>query len=388
MVLKLQFKTVLGKQFALEFDEDTKVADVKAKIQETQGEDFAKGSMNVIHAGKILKDDATLKESNVSETGFCVVMVVKAKKPAAEAKPEEPAPAAAAVAAAVVPATAAAASAPAAAAEPAAAPAETAVPAAPADPYAASASELVVGEALEEKVQQICDMGFPREEVTRAMRAAFNNPERAVEYLMTGIPAGLDVPAVPAARAPAAAAGAGGAEAAGEAAAVPAAPAAPASGAFDMFAPAGAAGGAGTGAGGPLSFMRNNPQFMALRAIVQQSPGALHPMLQELGRSQPELLALINANQADFLAIMNEPLPPGTDVNALMAQMGGGDMGEGDEGGEAIEVELSDEERAAVERLGALGFPFAACLEAFLICDRNEALAANYLLENDEGGDM
>ena len=55
--------------------------------------------------------------------------------------------------------------------------------------------------------------------------------------------------------------------------------------------------------------------------------------MQELGRSQPELLALINANQAEFLAIMNEPLPPGTDINALMAQMGGGDMGEGDEGG-------------------------------------------------------
>lgn len=42
------------------------------------------------------------------------------------------------------------------------------------------------GNALEQAVTGMIEMGFPREEVMRAMRAAYNNPERAVEYLMSG----------------------------------------------------------------------------------------------------------------------------------------------------------------------------------------------------------
>jgi hypothetical protein len=43
----------------------------------------------------------------------------------------------------------------------------------------------LTGTALTTAIDNIVDMGFPREEVQRAMRASFNNPDRAVEYLMT-----------------------------------------------------------------------------------------------------------------------------------------------------------------------------------------------------------
>ena len=47
---------------------------------------------------------------------------------------------------------------------------------------------MVLGEEVEATVMQIMEMGFEREQVMKAMRAAFMNPDRAVEYLMSGIP--------------------------------------------------------------------------------------------------------------------------------------------------------------------------------------------------------
>ncbi|KFM27698.1 putative ubiquitin receptor RAD23a [Auxenochlorella protothecoides] len=239
--MKVTVRTVTGRTFQLDFAPET----------------------------QILKDDATLTGSNVSESGFIVVMVIKE-----------------------------------------------------------AASQLARGSELEAKVAAIVDMGFPREEVQRAMRAAFNNPERAVEYLMSGIPAGLG--------------------------------------------------------------------FQMLKAMVQQNPALLQPMLQELGRNNPALLEQINANQAAFLAMINEPSAAGgADLETLVQQLageyeggeGGGEaMDEGDvpPGANVVEVHLSPEEVEAVERLVGLGFDRQVCLEAFLICDKNETLAANYLLENGQ----
>ena len=139
----------------------------------------------VIHKGKVLEEGKPLSDYGVVEADMFVVMVNKAKpKPAAAA---EPAPDAAPKAVApTAPADAAPAPAPA-----AAAPASTAAPSsAPgaAPSVDSSASTMVLGEAMEATVAQIMEMGFERDQVMKAMRAAFMNPDRAVEYLMTGIP--------------------------------------------------------------------------------------------------------------------------------------------------------------------------------------------------------
>src|SRR5438552_15194514 len=46
-------------------------------------------------------------------------------------------------------------------------------------------SAMAMGAGSQEAIQEMLSMGFERAQIDRAMRAAFYNPDRAVEYLMT-----------------------------------------------------------------------------------------------------------------------------------------------------------------------------------------------------------
>ena len=70
-----------------------------------------------------------------------------------------------------------------------------------ASPASASTADtgMVLGEDYNRMVQQLQDMGYEKSQVEAALRASFNNPDRAVEYLLTGIPSSAQPAPAPAA---------------------------------------------------------------------------------------------------------------------------------------------------------------------------------------------
>ncbi|KAJ9147357.1 hypothetical protein P3X46_029531 [Hevea brasiliensis] len=376
--MKVFVKTLKGTNFEIEVKPEDTVADVKKSIETVQGADiYPAAQQMLIHQGKVLKDGTTLEENKVAENSFIVIMLSKSKvsssgaSTASAAPPSQAQPASSLPTSATQPATTTQAPAP------TAAPLQPSTESTPSvvnpvssesDIYGHAASNLVAGSNLEATIQQILDMGggsWDRKTVVHALRAAYNNPERAVEYLYSGIPEQAEVQ--PVARVPAS----------GQAANPPAhteQPAAPTSGGpnanpLDLF-PQGLPSMGSNASAGTLDFLRNSQQFQALRAMVQANPQILQPMIQELGKQNPHLMRLIQEHQADFLRLINEPVEgEGNPLSQLASAM-------------PQAVTVTPEEREAIERLEAMGFDRALVLEVFIACNKNEELAANYLLDH------
>lgn len=268
------------------------VKHLKQKIEAEKGKDYAAENQRLIYAGKILTDDNAISEYNIDEKKFIVVMVTKPKQAAtapteagsassagdaASSTPDAPAPTPTTESAppAVAPAAAAPATVPISAAPAALAASVAAAAAAGALPTGESA--LLMGEEYQSMVRNIVDMGYEREQVEQALRASFNNPDRAVEYLLTGIPQMYDEQE---------AVGEGGVNAAELAGADSERPADP---------------------DDPLAFLRGQPQFQQMRQVIQHNPQLLNAVLQQIGQTNPALLQLISQNQESFVRMLNEP---------------------------------------------------------------------------------
>ncbi|XP_054253353.1 UV excision repair protein RAD23 homolog B isoform X1 [Indicator indicator] len=397
--MQITLKTLQQQTFRIDIDPEETVKALKEKIESERGQDaFPVAGQKLIYAGKILNDDTALKEYKIDEKNFVVVMVTKPKAAAGATQQSNatttissttaaptpvtaPVPAAAPVPAPVPPPPAL--DAVACESEPVSAPKEEKpVENPPAEAPAAlsslatdsttgdtsrsnlfedAISALVTGQSYENMVTEIMSMGYEREQVIAALRASFNNPDRAVEYLLMGIPGDNQAVAEPPQ-----ASNTGAPQSSTVAASVATIPTTTSS-----------------LGGHPLEFLRNQPQFQQMRQIIQQNPSLLPALLQQIGRENPQLLQQISQHQEHFIHMLNEPV--------LESHQGLSGSDDGASTGGVVEagnghmnyIQVTPQEKEAIERLKALGFPEGLVIQAYFACEKNENLAANFLLQQN-----
>jgi len=371
----LTFKTLQGQTFTLEVDATISVKDVKSKIEAEKGPDtYPADKQKLIYNGKVLENDDPLSKYEINEKKFLVVMVPKPQAVPASKPVEAPA-----------------ASTPAATSqesvekkeetpmeedkkteEPEKKPDETpsatesSASGTPATTGTTPGADIVVGEEVSSMVQNIMDMGYERNQVMAALRASFNNPDRAVEYLLTGIPDSVRAEGAPEAAVPA------------QDDPVPAAAAA----LGNVTAPTETSGGSNEN---PLAFLRNQEEFQQMKRLLQQNPNMLSALLQHIGQSNPELLNIISQNRDAFIRMVNEPDggSGGSGGGSAPRPGGGSAGGEDSMMTEPGVIQVSPQDKEAIERLKALGFPEHLVVQAYFACEKNENLAANFLLSQN-----
>ncbi|KAJ1679018.1 UV excision repair protein rad23, partial [Spiromyces aspiralis] len=194
----------------------------------------------------------------------------------------------------------------------------------------------LTGDKYEIAISNLMEMGYSREMCVKAMRAGFNNPNQAAEYLLTGIPEGADMPH--------------SSEGAGD------------EGIQQQQQQQQQA-----SPGDGLEILRGSEEFQNLRRMVQSNPQLLQDVLQQLEQSNPEVARRINENREEFLQMLLE----GAEIE-----------GEGDDAMQPQFIRITQEEKEAIDRLTELGFERDLVIQAYFACDKNEEMTANYLFNH------
>ncbi|KAG8186721.1 hypothetical protein JTE90_015658 [Oedothorax gibbosus] len=365
----ITLKTLKQQTFQIEIEETESVRVFKEKIEALKGNEYPAHCQKLIYAGKILVDDMKMGDYDIDEKKFVVIMVTK--PPTAEENVDKASSPTAAVAS-LTPSTktetvnnTASTEVKSSVAENEAKPqtqvfaedSESSIQSVNVEGLDISAAEstLVLGEDYEKMVSQIMEMGYERDDVETALRASFNNPDRAVEYLITGL---QDLPA----------------ESEPQQQGTPSPGGIQSSNSISIPTDNDAE---------PLAFLRTQPQFQQMRQVIQQNPQLLNAVLQQIGQNNPQLLLLISQNQEDFVRMLNEPQGPASATSrAAQPVVPTGTSPLESSLGEAT-AQVSPQDRDAIERLKALGFPEYLVVQAYFACDKNENLAANFLLSQN-----
>lgn len=251
--MKLQIKTLNQRSLIVDIDESKTVMDLKKELSLYPDVGVKPELQKLIYAGKILNNEDKISAYNIDVKKFLVVMILKqplaADFPTAassqttkeEVQQQEEQPAKAEETNKVV--------------EP-----EFKTPPPPAADVTTPPTSNPETEAM---VSQIVSMGYPEHDVRRALRASFNNPERAIEYLIEGIPTSPSTPE-----------GDSYTDTDADLSMTP----------FEVF--------------------RGDPIFQNLRSALQEHPELIDAAIQRIGETNPALLELISENQQEFLSML------------------------------------------------------------------------------------
>ncbi|XP_030369617.1 UV excision repair protein RAD23 homolog A-like isoform X1 [Scaptodrosophila lebanonensis] len=304
--MKLSIRTLNQKVLSVDLEATRSVKELKEVLEKMPDVTLPADSLQLIYSGRILEDDKPLSAYNIDESRFIVLM---GKKKLQVAQSENATP-------------------------------PSSMEKVPPTPPLSTAPSLAVTEQPtpsrmpnQQLVQDLMAMGYNELDVREALRASFNHPERAIEYLINGIPS----------------------QAAVETSVAPT---------------TGADAASGPGNAANLAFLAADPRFEQVRDLIRQNPEMLGVVLTRLAEQDPEAFDAIRNHQQEFLNLLNDNvgdlsnIPTDSEFN--------------------LDVTLTAEETAAVDRLAGLGFPRDLVVQVYLACDKNEELTAEILCQSED----
>lgn len=253
--MQIHIKNLSGSQTSLEVDSSHSIQSLKEQISTQQN--IQVSNLKLLYKGRILEDSKLLSDYQITSGGIIVMMISKSKPAPVDELPEQ---------------------------------------------QVQASSTTISPQESEESIERLIAMNFSRENSIKALQAANQDLNLAIEYLLSG-----NVPEVQK------------------------------TGTFD--------------------FLMQSQEFLRILDIIRANPRELEPFLNQLETTNTELFTLITANQREFLDLITN-------------------------GHNENQIQLAKHEEDEIRELMELGFSAQDAVEAYLSCNKNKAVAANFLLQN------